>query len=118
MKETWLDELQMIYEWDARQIFPDTASGMKSATLDVKNSYNSKVGISDGSASTRAMANPSGQMAFNSEMEEEKIDGTHNQRIVKLSKQLSSIITGEHKLDRSALFELATLKKQIENILL
>ena len=63
--------MHLMCEWDARQSFPKMADGMGAATMDFKNSYRSRVAVSDGTASTHAASNPM-QQSFIGEQEEDE----------------------------------------------
>lgn len=110
MSDKWIEELSLLYESDPRQITPHRASGMGPEAYDPRNSWSGKVGISDGTASTRAAATPY-QQSFVGEMEEEKS--------ISINKIKSSIENIENKFnsnsdkDSSVRYALALLKKEL-----
>jgi hypothetical protein len=106
----WTDEMHLMCEWDARQSFPKMADGMGAATMDFKNSYRSRVAVSDGSASTHAAANPM-QQSFNSEMEED--EAISKSKIYNLIDNMMDELSPNSELDKKAILMLSLLKRKI-----
>ena len=106
MIDKWIEDLGLIYESDPRQITPRRANGMGPETYDARNSWSGKIGVSDGSASTRAAATPY-QQSFVSEMEEE-LDNTSKA----INKILNNFNTNSEK-DKHVQYAFALLKKEI-----
>jgi hypothetical protein len=97
-------------EWDARQSFPKMADGMDTATMDFKNSYRSRIGVSDGSASTHALANPN-QMSFNGEMEED--EAISKSALFGIIDDMLDKLSDNSELDKQAILSLTLLKRKI-----
>jgi len=116
MSSDWISEMSLLFESDPRQVYPRPASGMRGVTYDNKNSYNSSIGISDGSAYEKSLNN-SNQSEFNSEMEEDIISTTINKKLV-LDKidNLFNALDHKSKLDHSALLSLCKLKNYLLSI--
>lgn len=102
--------MHLMCEWDARQSFPRRADGMRPETINWKDSYNSKVAVSDGTASTHAAANPM-QQSFNSEMEED--EAISKSKINKLIDDMLDKLSDNSELDKQAILSLSLLKNKI-----
>lgn len=110
MNTKWTDEMHLMCEWDARQSFPKMADGMGAATMDFKNSYRSQVAVSDGSASTHALANPM-QQSFIGEMEED--EAISKSKIIGLIDAMLDKLSPNSELDKEAILQLSLLKRKI-----
>jgi len=110
VKTKWTDEMHLMCEWDARQSFPRRADGMRPETINWNDSYNSKVGISDGTASTRAAANPM-QQSFIGEMEED--EAVSKSKIIRLIDDMLDNLNPNSELDKKAILQLSLLKRKI-----
>lgn len=102
--------MHLMCEWDARQSFPKMADGMDTATMDFKNSYRSRIGVSDGSASTHALANPN-QMSFNGEMEED--EAISKSALFGIIDDMLGKLSDNSELDKQAILILTLLKRKI-----
>ncbi len=102
--------MHLMCEWDARQSFPKMADGMDTATMDFKNSYRSRIGVSDGSASTHALANPN-QMSFNGEMEED--EAISKSALFGIIDDMLDKLSDNSELDKQAILSLTLLKRKI-----
>lgn len=103
--------MHLMCEWDARQSFPRRADGMRPETINWKDSYNSKVAVSDGTASTHAAANPM-QQSFMGEMEEDEAMISKT-KVLKLIDDMLETLNPNSKLDESAILKLSLLKRKI-----
>lgn len=103
--------MHLMCEWDARQSFPRRADGMRPETINWKDSYNSKVAVSDGTASTHAASNPM-QQSFNSEMEEDEAM-VSKEKIFELIDEMLGKLNPNSELDKSAILNLSLLKNKI-----
>jgi hypothetical protein len=107
MSEKWISELGLIYESDPRQITPHRASGMGPETYDPRNSWSGKVGISDGTASTRAAATPY-QQSFVGEMEEDE------NKIMSAIQKIEDQFNSNSDKDKNVRYALGLLKKELK----
>lgn len=110
MSDKWIEELGLLYESDPRQITPHRASGMGPETYDARNSWSGKVGISDGTASTRAAATPY-QQSFIGEMEEE--EAISKSKVIELIDDMLDKLNPNSQLDKQAILNLTVLKTKI-----
>lgn len=110
MNDNWINELGLIYESNPRQITPHRASGMGPETYDPRNSWSGKVGISDGTASTRAAATPY-QQSFVGEMEEGKTISL--EKIESSIKKIEDKFNSNSDKDSNVRYALALLKKEL-----
>ena len=106
MSDKWIEELGLLYESDPRQITPHRASGMGPETYDPRNSWSGKVGISDGTASTRAAATPY-QQSFVGEMEEDE------NKILSAIQKIEDQFNSNSDKDKSVRYALGLLKKEL-----
>lgn len=83
---------------------------MDTATMDFKNSYRSRIGVSDGSASTHALANPN-QMSFNGEMEED--EAISKSALFGIIDDMLDKLSDNSELDKQAILSLTLLKRKI-----
>lgn len=119
MSDKWIEELGLLYESDPRQITPHRASGMGPETYDPRNSWSGKVGISDGTASTRAAATPY-QQSFVGEMEEQPISKSKEEESISKSKILNIInnelknLNQNNRLHEQAIFSLSLILGKIK----
>lgn len=102
--------MHLMCEWDARQSFPRRADGMRPETINWKDSYNSKVAVSDGTASTHAAANPM-QQSINSEQEEDEVISKF--KLFEIIDGMLDKLNSNSELDRSAILNLTLLKRKI-----
>lgn len=107
MSDKWIEELGLLYESDPRQITPHRASGMGPETYDPRNSWSGKVGISDGTASTRAAATPY-QQSFVGEMEEDE------NKILSAIQKIEDQFNSNSDKDKSVRYALGLLKKELK----
>lgn len=106
MSDKWIEELGLLYESDPRQITPHRASGMGPEMHDPRNSWSGKVGISDGTASTRAAATPY-QQSFVGEMEEDE------NKILSAIQKIEDQFNSNSDKDNHVRYAFALLKKEI-----
>lgn len=106
MVNKWIIELGLLYESDPRQITPHRASGMGPEAYDPRNSWSGKVGISDGTASTRAAATPY-QQSFIGEMEEDE------DKIMSAIQKIEDQYKSNSEIDKNVRYALSLLKKRI-----
>lgn len=106
MSDKWIEELGLLYESDPRQITPHRASGMGPETYDPRNSWSGKVGISDGTASTRAAATPY-QQSFIGEMEEDE------NKILSAIQKIEDQFNSNSDKDKSVRYAFSLLKKEL-----
>ena len=106
MSDKWIEELGLLYESDPRQITPHRASGMGPEAYDPRNSWSGKVGISDGTASTRAAATPY-QQSFVGEMEEDE------NKILSAIQKIEDQFNSNSDKDKSVRYALGLLKKEL-----
>lgn len=83
---------------------------MGAATMDFKNSYRSRVAVSDGTASTHAAANPM-QQSINSEQEEDEVISKF--KLFEIIDGMLDKLNSNSELDRSAILNLTLLKRKI-----
>ena len=102
--------MHLMCEWDARQSFPKMADGMDTATMDFKNSYRSRVAVSDGTASTHAAANPQLQ-STNSEQEED--EAISKSKIFGIIDDMLGKLSDNSELDKQAILSLTLLKRKL-----
>ena len=102
--------MHLMCEWDARQSFPRRADGMRPETINWKDSYNSRVSVSDGTASTHALANPN-QMSFNGEMEED--EAISKSALFGIIDDMLEKLSDNSELDKQAILSLTLLKRKI-----
>ena len=107
MSDKWIEELGLLYESDPRQITPHRASGMGPEAYDPRNSWSGKVGISDGTASTRAAATPY-QQSFIGEMEEDE------NKIMSAIQKIEDQFNSNSDKDKSVRYALGLLKKELK----
>jgi hypothetical protein len=107
MSDKWIEELSLLYESDPRQITPHRASGMGPTAYDPRNSWSGKVGISDGTASTRAAATPY-QQSFIGEMEEDE------NKIMSAIQKIEDQFNSNSDKDKSVRYALGLLKKELK----
>jgi hypothetical protein len=102
--------MNLMCEGDVRQSTPKMADGMSPYTIDWGNSYNSRIGISDGSASSRAAANPN-QLSFNDEMEED--EAISKSKLFQIIDDMLGKLNNNSQLDKQAILMLSLLKEKI-----
>lgn len=102
--------MHLMCEWDARQSFPRRADGMRPETINWKDSYNSRVAVSDGTASTHAAANPM-QQPFLSEMEED--EAISKSALFGIIDDMLDKLSDNSELDKQAILSLTLLKRKI-----
>lgn len=102
--------MHLMCEWDARQSFPRRADGMRPETINWKDSYNSRVAVSDGTASTHAAAN-SMQQPFLSEMEED--EAISKSALFGIIDDMLEKLSDNSELDKQAILSLTLLKRKI-----
>lgn len=107
MSDKWIEEIGLLYESDPRQITPHRASGMGPEAYDPRNSWSGKVGISDGTASTRAAATPY-QQSFVGEMEEDE------DKIMSAIQQIEDQYQSNSEIDKNVRYALNLLKTKIK----
>lgn len=83
---------------------------MGAATMDFKNSYRSRVAVSDGTASTHAAANPQ-QQSINSEQEED--EAILKSKIFGIIDDMLGKLSDNSELDKQAILSLTLLKRKI-----
>jgi hypothetical protein len=107
MVDKWIEELGLLYESDPRQITPHRASGMGPEAYDSRNSWSGKVGISDGTASTRAAATPY-QQSFIGEMEEDK------DKVMTAIQKIEYQYKSNSEIDKNVRYALGLLKRELK----